>query len=99
MAQGDVSAAVRLIASDDTFLEPCPEILEVIRSKHPYAPLDVALIASFNHEDSILFTSKDIKNALSAFRPSSSGSIDGLRPSHLFDLTSFAKGESGVRLL
>ena len=99
LPQGDVSAAVRLIASDDTLLEPCPEILEVIRSKHPQAPSDLEPITSFNLEDSIFFTSKDIQNALSAFRPSSSGGIDGLPPSHLIDLTSFASGESGVRLL
>ena len=80
LAQSDVFAAVRLIASDDTLLEPCLEVLEVIRSKHFHAPSDLELITSFNLEDSIFFTSKDIQNALSAFRPSSSGGIDGLRP-------------------
>ena len=99
LAQNDVFSAVRLIASDDTLLEPCPEVLEVIRSKYSHAPSDLEPIASFNPEDSIFFTSKAIQNALSAFRPSSSGGIDGLRPSHLIDLTSFATGESGVRLL
>ena len=99
LAQGDVSAVVGLIVSNDTLLEPCPEVLEVIRSKHPHAPSDLEPIISFNLEDSIFFTSKDIQNALSAFRPNSSGGIDGLRPSHLIDLSSFATGEFGVRLL
>ena len=96
LAQGNVSAAVRLIASDYTLLEPCPEVLEVIRSKDPHAPSDLEPITSLNPEDAIFFTSKDIQNALSAFRSSNSRGIDGLRPSHL---TSFATGESGVRLL
>ena len=99
LAQDDVSAAVRLIASDDTLLEPYPEYLEVIRSKHPHAPLDLEPITTFNPEDSIFFTSKDIQKALSAFHPSSSGGIDGLRPSHVIGLTSFATGEFGIRLL
>ena len=38
---GDVTAAVRVVASDDSVLEVTPEVLSALRLKHPAAPLDV----------------------------------------------------------
>ena len=38
---GDVTAAVRVVASDDSVLEVTPEVLSALRLKHPAAPLNV----------------------------------------------------------
>ena len=38
---GDVSAAVRLIASDDSIIEQSPETVEALCLKHPAAPANI----------------------------------------------------------
>ena len=98
LTEGDISAAVRVISSDDSVVHPSEEVLSALRSKHPAAPSDFrpppppakSLPSVVNEEEVML--------ALKSFRPSSSGGIDGLRPGHLKDLTSASTAESGRRL-
>ena len=40
LIEGDVSAAVRLVVSEDTILQPTDEVLEALRLKHPDPPAD-----------------------------------------------------------
>ena len=41
LMEGDVAAAVRAVASDDSVLHPTEEVLTALRSKHPDPPADL----------------------------------------------------------
>lgn len=105
--EGDVRAAVRLVASDDSIVEPNEEVLSVLRLKHPPAPTDIRSLnpSSFNNPDCLChsqfadFSEADVLAAIRSFPASSSGGVDGLRPGHLRDLVAKQTAEAGRRLL
>ena len=43
--EGDVAAAIRVLSSSDTVVSPSPEVLEVLKDKHPDAPVDLRVVA------------------------------------------------------
>ena len=98
LAQGDVAAAVRLVASDDTVLEPTDEVLNALKLKHPSTPSDTRPIPPPDPDIRTSLSADDVLKALRSFKPGSSGGADGLRPGHLLDLTSSCTADAGVRL-
>ena len=96
---GDVTAAVRIIASDDSVITPTSEVVTALRLKHPPTPLDlrppptepVSQISSVSEEEVMV--------VLKSFRPSSAGCVDGLRSGHLNDLVAPQTTDAGRRLM
>ena len=95
---GDVTAAVRIIASDDSVITPTSDIVTALRLKHTPSPLDLRppLTEPVSQMSSV---PEEVMVALKSFRPSSAGGVDGLRPGHLKDLVAPQTDEAGRRLL
>ena len=83
---GDVTAAVRKIASDDSVIIPISEVVTALRQKHPPSPLKLRppQTETASHTSSV--SEEEVMVALESFRPSSAGGVDGLQPGHLKDL-------------
>ena len=81
---GDVTAAVIIIASDDSVITPTSEVVTALRLKHPLNPFDLRPPPT----EPVCQTSSDSEEvvAMESFRPSSAGGAAGLRPGHLKDL-------------
>ena len=98
LMEGDVSAAIRVLASDDTVVHPTPEVLTALRLKHPDAPADIRPITPPDGPPNLTVSEDCVLAALDSFPRSSSGGVDGIRPGHLRVLTSSHAGEAGERL-
>ena len=81
----DVTAAVRIIFSDDSVITPTAEIVTALRLKHPPSPLDLRPPPTEPVSQSSVSEQK-VMVTLKSFRPSSAGGVDGQRPGHLKDL-------------
>ena len=99
LIEGDISAAVRLVVSEDTILQPTDEVLEALRLKHPEPPADLLPTPPAIPNQHLSVSTNDITRAIRSFPASSSGGIDGLRPGHIKDLTSPRLAEAGIRLI
>ena len=95
---GDVTFAVRIIASDDCVITPTSEVVTALRLKHPLSPLDLRLPPTEPVSQTSV-SEKEVMVAMIAFCPSSAGCHDGLRPGHLTDLVAPQTAEAGWRLL
>ena len=73
---GDVSAAIRVMASDDTALDDTPEVLRALRLKHPGATAD-ADFPPFSPDISGFFASENDVAKMTRMEDASS------RPDHL----------------
>ena len=100
LMEGDVTAAVRVVASDDRVVPLTDDVLRVLQLKHPSSPqhLRPTPVPSRDTPSPAHAIEKEIMLALRSFPASSSGGIDGLRPGHLKDLTSPATVEAGRHL-
>ncbi|CAE1327466.1 unnamed protein product [Acanthosepion pharaonis] len=79
LIEGDVSAAVRVLASSDTILATTPEVLTALRRKHPAQPSDIRFVQMEKKTDSNIEISKEaMVTALKSFSGSSSGDVIGL---------------------
>ena len=98
---GDFAGAVRLASSTKAFAKCDRETLAALQSKHPPThpnstfcapppPLDCA---------SLVVSQEEVWQAIRSFRKGSVGGPDGLRPQHLFNLTSKSTGPGGQCLL
>ena len=96
--EGDVTAAIRVLSSSDTLVHPSPDVVDVLRTKHPDAPADLRQAAPPRDNNPIVIDKECVAKAINSFPRSSSGGIDGLRPGHLRLLTSPSSGEAGERL-
>ena len=99
MSLGDVSAAIRVITSDDTVLDVTPDVLRALRLKHQDVPTDAdfpPLPADINDFSA---SENDVAKLPRHFAVGSSGCIDGLRPIHLCNLTSNSTAEDGQHLI
>ena len=95
LIEGDVSAAVHVVASDDTIIYPT--VIDAFRLEHPTNPSDFRPSFSFHHPPTS--NQNDVLAALRSFSPSSSAGLDGLKLEHLKDLTSSITFEAGRKLL
>lgn len=98
LIEGDVSAAIRVLASSDTILAATPEVLTALRQKHPAPPSDVRFVQMENNVSNIEISKEAMVAALKSFSGSSSGGVDGLRPGHIKDLISAHTAEAGEHL-
>lgn len=99
-ADGDVSGAVRELASDGGLAPYNDRTLEALRGKHPSAPEDLSLPEPPDDAvDPVVASEDDVRKAILSFRAGSSGGPDGLRPGHLRSLIGHGAAEAGSRLL
>ena len=77
---GDVTAAVRIIASDDSVITPTSVVETALRLKHPPSPLDLRPPPTEPVSQTSSVSEDEVMVALKSFRPSSAGGVDGLRP-------------------
>ena len=97
LIEGDVSAAVRVAASDNMIIYPTPEGMNALRLKHPPTPSDFCPPPPlFDHPPTINLN--EVLAALRFFSPSSSAGLNGLRPGHLKNFTSSTIFEAGRKL-
>ena len=96
---GDVTAAVRIIASDDSVITPTSEVVTALRLKHLPSSLDLRPPPTEPVTQTSSVSEEEVMAALKSFCPSSAGGVDGLRPGHLNDLVAPQTGEAGRRLL
>ena len=95
----DVTAAVRIIASDDGVITLTSEVVAALRLKHPPSPLDLRPLPTEPVSQMSSVSEEAVMVALKSFRPSSAGGVDVLRPGHLKDLVTPQTAEAGRRLL
>ena len=100
-ADGDIRAGLRLLTSDDTFVDPTPEVINSLRQKHPPAPTDLCIPPPPSASDlrPLTVTKEVVHAAIFTMPPGSSAGLDGIRPLHLRQLLSREAAESGCRLL
>ena len=84
---GNLKGAVRLLACSEGVAPRNYNTLRLLKLKHPPSPADLTVAGE-----------KDIRKALSSFRPESAGRPDGLRSGYLLALVSRKAAEAGVRL-
>ena len=97
LLEGDASAALRTLVSDESVIAPTADTLAVLRDKHPNSPIDTRSVPRPTTE-SASFDEVQMMFALSSFKPSSAGGLDCLKPTHLKDLTAKYTSEAGLRL-
>ena len=96
---GDVTAAVRIIASDDSLITPTSEVVTALRLKHPPSPLSLRHPPTEPVSQALSVSEEEVMVTLKSFRQSSAGGVDGLRPEHLKDQVATQTDEAGRRLL
>ena len=79
---GDVTAAVRIIASDDSVITLTSDVVTELRLKHPPSPLDLRPPPTEPVSQTLSVSKEEVMFALKSFRLSSAGGVDGLRPGH-----------------
>ena len=95
----DVTAAVRIIASDDSVIAPASEVVTALRLKHAPSPLDLRPPPTKPVTKTSSVSEEEVMVALKSFRPSIAGGVDGLRPGHLKDLVAPQTAEAGRRFM
>ena len=98
MAAADISGAVKLLASNDTVLQPSEDVVNKLKDKHPDRHRD-SVIPDRSDTESILVGREDVKRSIESFPPGSSGGPDGLLPQHLKDMTADSLGEPAYKLV
>ena len=83
---GDVTAAVRIIASDSCVITSTAVVVTALRLKPTPSPLDLRPPTTEAVSQKLSVSEVEVMVALKAFRPSSAGGVDGLRLRHLKDL-------------
>ena len=79
---GDVTAAVRIIASDDSVITLTSDVVTELRLKHPPSPLDLRPPPTEPASQTSSVSEEEVMVVLKSFRLSSAGGVDGLRPGH-----------------
>ena len=96
---GDVTAVVKILASDNSVITSTSEVVTALRLKHPSSPLDLRLPPTEPVSQTSSVSEEEVMVALKSFHPSSAGSVGGLRPGQLKDLVAPQIAEAGQRLL
>jgi len=97
----DISGAVRILSSDESFAPFDASILESLRLKHPTASSQSFSSVPFSNLNSALFQAckEDILKTIFSFPSGSAGGIDGLRPQYLKDMVGSQTGAVGSKLV
>ena len=99
LSLGDVSAAIRVVASVETVLDVTPEVLRTLRLKHPDAPADADFLPLPAFISGVSASENGVAKVLRHFAVGSSGGIDGLPPAHTRDLTLESTAVAGQHLI
>ena len=76
---GDMTAAVRIIASDDSVITPTSDVVAALRLKHPSSPLDLRSQPTEPVSQTSSVYEEKVMVAQKSLHPSSDGRVDGLR--------------------
>ena len=98
--EGDVSGAVRELASAEGLAPQDGDTLTALKEKHPSAPENLSLPDP--PDGSVVpavAMEEDVRKAILSFRAGASGGPDGLRPDHLRSLVAYGSADAGSRLL
>jgi len=99
VSDGDLSAAVRILSSDDSVAEYSESTKSLLQAKHPSGPNE-DLTCSISSDTTVLSVTKaQISSAIKSMNPGSAGGLDSLRPSHIHDMLSYSTGAAGEHLL
>ena len=85
LEDGNLSAASRILCSDDSPAPINKETLELLRLKHPSAP-ERTIAQPSPQTAPLQITEKEVHDAMRSFPKGSSGGPDGLRPQHVLEL-------------
>lgn len=96
--EGDLRrGAARLLLSDDSFARRDRDTLDALKTKHPVSSRSLSFPSGLDFASPALsVTAEDVVKALSSFYGSSVGSLDGIRPTHLRELTSVSAGSLNI---
>jgi Reverse transcriptase (RNA-dependent DNA polymerase) len=83
---GNISAAVRLLCSDDQLTNDSDEVFADLIKRHPPAAENRRQYADSSTISSLQVLDKDVLKAIRSFPAGSAGGPDGIRPKHLLDL-------------
>ena len=99
-AEGDVSGAVRELASAEGLAPQDGDTLRELKEKHPSAQENLSLPDPPDGSVvPVVATKEDVRKAIMSFRAGASGGPDGLRPGHLRSLVAHGSAEAGSHLL
>ena len=99
-AEGDVSGAIRELASAEGLAPQDGDTLRALKEKHPSVPENLSLPDP--PDGSVVpavATEENVRKAILSFRAGASGGPDGLRPGHLRSLVAHGSAEAGSSLL
>lgn len=99
--RGDVSGAVRILASDDAVAAPTAEIRDILVEKHPADDPNADYPTPPTEHDPAptAVTKEEVQRAITSFPHGSAGGVDGLRPQDLQDMVGPSVGDASTRLL
>jgi Reverse transcriptase (RNA-dependent DNA polymerase) len=95
LEDGNLSAAARILCSDDSPAPINKETLELLRLKHPPAP-EFSTTQPASHIAALQITETAVRVAMRSFPKGSSGGPDGLRPQHVLELLSDPAAGQGL---
>ena len=99
LSLGHVSAAIRVMASDDDILDVTPEVHRALRPKNPGAHADADLPPFPSDINGFSASENDVVIIHRHFAVGSSGGIDGLQSAHLRDITSNSTAKAGQHMI
>lgn len=85
---GNISAAVRILCSDDTPAEFSEETDARLLEKHPTRPPGPSSLPPSDHFSPFQATFSDVRKAVTSFPPGSGAGSDSLRPQHILEMIS-----------
>jgi len=86
LEDGNLTAAIRLLMSDETPVPSSDESLAKLRDKHPAASVKATDLPIPSQTGCILVEESEVRRAVLSFPPGSAGGPDGLRPQHIRDM-------------
>ena len=101
LEDGDISGAVRILSSDESFAPFDSSTLESLRLKHPtassqsFSPVPLSNLTTSPFQT----CEEDVLKAIFSFPSGSAGGIDGLRPQYLKDMVGSQTGAAGCKLV
>ena len=102
LANSDIKGAVRVLASNDSFLPVDCKTFALLESKHPPRHPNTVIPNPPDTEitcEALQLTEEQVRKAIMSFPGGSAGGCDLMRPQYLKDLTSKPCGENGSHLL
>jgi len=91
---GNVSAAVRILCSDETLADGNIDTLNKLKEKHPSPPVNRIQAPGTGDTFALQVTQDDVIKAVRSFPSGSAGGPDGIRPQHIRELVTCKESAS-----